>query len=66
MCENNLTRIKSKHFILTEKIGLKDISDKNENRKSDISIANEKRLKDIDINYTLIKKLGDKLCKEQS
>ena len=66
MCENNLPTIKPKHFILTEKIKLEESSDINGNRKSDISIANEKRLKDININYKLIKKIGDELKKEKN
>ena len=67
MNENNLPLLKSKHFILTEKTGLKEESlETNDIRRdSDSNSANEKRLKEVDINYRLIRKIGYELHKEK-
>ena len=67
MSTDNLPMLKSKHFILTEKenleIGNKD-NNENKHRNSDINKANEKRLKNTDINYNLIRKIGYLLRKD--
>ena len=68
MSDDNWPKLKSKHFILTEKIKLDDISDLSENngRDNDFNEANEKKLKeDINTNYKLIHKLGCELYKEK-
>ena len=66
MSKDNLPIIKSKHFILTDKenieIGNKDPNEKN--RNSDVNKANEKRLKNININFELMKRIGYDLNKE--
>ena len=67
MSTDNLPMLKSKHFILTEKenleVGNKDNND-NKHRNSDVNKANEKRLKNTDINYNLIRKIGYLLRKD--
>ena len=68
MSDDNWPKLKSKHFLLTEKIKLDDISELSENngRDNDLNEANEKKLKeDININYKLIHKLGRELYKEK-
>ena len=66
MSEDNLPRLMFNHYILTEKIIEKSEGEKNnKNRDSDISASNEKRLKDTDINYKLIRKLGLELYKNK-
>ena len=66
MSKDNLPILKSEHYILTEKenieIGNKDNNEKN--RNSDIDKANQKRLKNININFELIKGIGYDLYKE--
>ena len=66
MSKDNLPIIKSEHFILTDKenieIGNKDPNEKN--RNSDVNKANEKRLKNININFELMKRIGYDLNKE--
>ena len=64
MSEDNLTILKSTHYILTEKIIEKEDENNNKNRNSDKSASNEKRLKDIDINYRFVRKIGYELYKE--
>ena len=68
MSSENLPMLKSKHFILTEKENL-NINNKNNNdnkgRKSDINKAQEKKLKNVDINFNLIRKIGYELYKEK-
>ena len=63
MSSDNLPIIKSKHFILTEKENLEiNNKDNNENKKyGDVGKANEKRLKNTDINFDLLKKIGKEL-----
>ena len=66
MGEENITRLKSDHYILTDKIRMEDPSEKKEFRRdSDFNTAYEKKLKDIDANYTLMKNLGAELNKEK-
>ena len=68
MSDNNWPKLKSKHFILTEKIKLDDISDLSENngRDNEFNEAYEKKLKeDTNTNYNLIHKLGRELYKEK-
>jgi hypothetical protein len=67
MSEDNLPLLKSKHFILTEKTKLEEgTTETNDDRRdSDSETANEKRLKEININYKLIRKLGFELHKEK-
>ena len=66
MSEDNLPVLRSNHYILTEKMKLEDPSEVNESKRdSDFSISNEKRLKDIDINFRLIRKIGYELYKEK-
>ena len=64
LSEENLPIIKTKHFILTEKIGLQGDSEKNGNRESDLSDAKEKKLKNVEINYKLLRNFGYELYKE--
>jgi hypothetical protein len=68
MSDDNWPKLKSKHFILTEKIKLDDISELSENdgRGNDLNEANERKLKeDINTNYKLIHRLGSELYKEK-
>ena len=66
MSKDNLPVLKSEHFILTDKenieIGNKDLNEKN--RNSDVNKANEKRLKNININFELMRRIGYDLNKE--
>ena len=66
MSKDNLPIIKSKHFILTDKENIEiDNKDPNEkSRNSDVNKANEKRLKNININFELMKRIGYDLNKE--
>ena len=65
MSKDNLPILKSEHFILTEKenieIDNKDIN----NRKSGVNKANEKRLKNINVNFDLLRRIGYDLNKEE-
>ena len=65
MSSENLPLLKSKHFILTEKENLNINNDDNKNRKSDINKAREKKLKNVDINFNLMRKIGYELYKEK-
>ena len=65
MSEDNLPIIKSTHYILTQKTKLEEDPVKDNNRESEFGLANEKRLKDISINFRLIRKLGYDLYKEK-
>ena len=63
MSSENLPLLKSKHFILTEKENL-DINNKdNKDGKSDLNKAQEKKLKNVDINFNLMRKIGFELYK---
>ena len=63
MSPENLPLLKSKHFILTEKENL-DINNKdNKDGKSDLNKAQEKKLKNVDINFNLMRKIGFELYK---
>ena len=65
MSRDNLPVLKSKHFILTEKENLEinNNKDNENNRNSEVNKANEKRLKNININFELMRKIGYELNK---
>ena len=65
MSSENLPVLKSKHFLLTEKENLNINNNENKNRKSDINKAQEKKLKNVDINFNLMRKIGYELYKEK-
>ena len=62
MSFDNLPPLKSTHFILTEKENIDNTNTTDED--TGLNKAQEKKLKNIDINFNLIRKIGYELNKE--